>query len=660
MQELSVKQLLNRYNFIVPEIQREFVWGQYYDKADSVINNFFSDLSKQFYAAINNSKSVLPINDNLDYWSITQEIIAEYNKQEPLNIGFLYSYLPNYHLENQIRHDVYLIDGQQRFTTLFIMLFFYALKENKKDDFITLFRFEYDFEKIAFDYRVRALTHNFILELVQKCNKFSDIDDLENKTWFLKDFKKDVTINSILGTIKLLKKDYSQIPTGFFNYLSNKVKFWHFKTETTSQGEELYITMNSRGQALVDYENKKAKLFENRTNQDKSKFGKKWEVWQDFFWKYKGENENADNGFNEFLKWIYEIENIKSIDNVVTLEIIETYFKSFLYVVENKNLLNYQNCKFPVYKDFISQFESKKNEPLLSAKNKVVLYPVLLYLNNSKDSIVSFTEQYKYEINNSIELTQIHSFCRFFFNISRNSEAYKEAIKLLSISNLCFNQDITELIKYKENNKEFRNILSDEELLKLTLFANADEKKRNELENVFWVAEDHNIIFGRLKNLLIISQNTNSLNNIDTNSFDIKKFIDLFSIIENRMNTEEFIYAVLASKSNFEVFAEGWSWGLRRYNLGDKPEKKRQYYRNDLYNQVLNDLFISKLTLDEVIQKQLDNTTDEILKRIKQKIVKESSKYWQWKEHKRFFFDNTKIYFPNGIQAKSNTGELTI
>jgi len=536
MQELSVKQLLNRYNFIVPEIQREFVWGQYYDKADSVINNFFSDLSKQFYAAINNSKSVLPINDNLDYWSITQEIIAEYNKQEPLNIGFLYSYLPNYHLENQIRHDVYLIDGQQRFTTLFIMLFFYALKENKKDDFITLFRFEYDFEKIAFDYRVRALTHNFILELVQKCNKFSDIDDLENKTWFLKDFKKDVTINSILGTIKLLKKDYSQIPTGFFNYLSNKVKFWHFKTETTSQGEELYITMNSRGQALVDYENKKAKLFENRTNQDKSKFGKKWEVWQDFFWKYKGENENADNGFNEFLKWIYEIENIKSIDNVVTLEIIETYFKSFLYVVENKNLLNYQNCKFPVYKDFISQFESKKNEPLLSAKNKVVLYPVLLYLNNSKDSIVSFTEQYKYEINNSIELTQIHSFCRFFFNISRNSEAYKEAIKLLSISNLCFNQDITELIKYKENNKEFRNILSDEELLKLTLFANADEKKRNELENVFWVAEDHNIIFGRLKNLLIISQNTNSLNNIDTNSFDIKKFIDLFSIIENRMS----------------------------------------------------------------------------------------------------------------------------
>jgi len=582
MQELSVNQLLNRYNFIVPEIQREYVWGQYFEKPESVINNFFSDLSKQFNTAIDNSKSVLPINENLDYWTITQGIITEYNKQEPLNIGFLYSYLPNYHLENQIRHDVYLIDGQQRFTTLFIMLFFYALKENKKEDFVNLFRFEYDFEKIAFDYRVRDLTHNFILELVHKCNKFSDIDDLENKTWFLKDFKKDVTINSILGTIKLLKRNYSEMPTGFFNYLSNKVKFWHFKTETTSQGEELYITMNSRGQALVDYENIKAKLFEGRTNQDKSKFGKKWEVWQDFFWKYKGKNENADNGFNEFLKWIYEIENIKSVDNVINLEIIETYFKSFFYLAENENLLNYNNCSFPVYKDFISQSESKKNEPLLSAKNKVMLYPVLLYLNNSKDCIVSFKEQYKYEINNSIEFAQIHSICRFFFNISRNSEAYKEAIKLLSISNLGFNQDITELIQYKENNKELRNIISDEEILKLTLFANADINKRNELENVIWAAEDHNIIFGRLKNLLLISQNTNSLNSIDANSFDIKKFIDLVSIVEKTINTEKFIYAVLASKSNFEVFAEGWSWGLRRYNLGDKPEKKRQYYRNDL------------------------------------------------------------------------------
>src|SRR5690606_23129118 len=85
--------------------------------------------------------------------------------------------------------------------------------------------------------------------------------------------------------------------------------FWHFKTEKTDQGEELYITMNSRGEQLADYENIKAKLFEEVENQ--LEWSEKWEVWQDFFWKRR-DGGSADEGFNEFLRWVVIIQMVNS------------------------------------------------------------------------------------------------------------------------------------------------------------------------------------------------------------------------------------------------------------------------------------------------------------------------------------------------------------
>lgn len=77
MQTKNIKQLLLEYNIAVPEIQREYVWG----KNESVLSQFLEDLNK--------------------------------NASKSCNVGFLYSYEPGYS-----RNEIYLIDGQQRFTTL--------------------------------------------------------------------------------------------------------------------------------------------------------------------------------------------------------------------------------------------------------------------------------------------------------------------------------------------------------------------------------------------------------------------------------------------------------------------------------------------------------------------------------------------------------------
>src|ERR1035437_6204961 len=208
MEELSIKELASKYNFIVPEIQREYVWGK---NDNNILDTFFADIEDKFngsYNLTNNcfkdlKDSLKPVFDS-DFSGKTlkqiEEALERFETNRAMNIGFLYSYKPNYYVYNDTSEDVYLIDGQQRFTTLFLSLFYFSIKESKLDVFIKLFRINLAKGKIGFDYRVRTLTHNFLIDLISNTTeKSSDFVSLQNQTWFLSEYSKDVSIQAILG-----------------------------------------------------------------------------------------------------------------------------------------------------------------------------------------------------------------------------------------------------------------------------------------------------------------------------------------------------------------------------------------------------------------------------------------------------------------------------
>jgi uncharacterized protein with ParB-like and HNH nuclease domain len=386
MEEVSVKQLLDRYDLIVPEIQREYVWG---NNEFQVLDTFITDIKEGYEKQIENGTEgnvelqvLLKLYEKADGTSkaTIKKLIGE-EQPNDINIGFLYSYRPAYYISNDRDEDVYLIDGQQRFTTLFLMLFYFAIKENKKNEFIELFRFDKRLEHIAFDYRVRTLTHNFLFDLIGNTETIDDILDIANKNWFLSNYKHDVTIQSIVGktssdgedcgAFPIMHKRFANENNEYFAYIKNKIKFWHFKTEETSQGEELYITMNSRGQQLADNETIRAKLFESECiKNEQLKWSEKWEQWQDFFWKNRDledKDSTADRGFNEFLACIsgltqylsgktffypkdaFEKTNQIKISHIIdriTILDIENYITGLRYLVEKKNGLksNYDYC----------------------------------------------------------------------------------------------------------------------------------------------------------------------------------------------------------------------------------------------------------------------------------------------------------------------------
>ena len=561
LEELSVQQLVNKYNFIVPEIQREYVWG---NNDHNILDKFFYDIKESIRENTTNEEDTLQIRslekmleraDDKDKENI-KKLVDTYLVKKELNIGFLYSYRPYYNY-NDTTNDVFLIDGQQRLTTLFLALFYFALKENNYDDFIALFRFDEKLEKIAFDYRVRTLTHNFLIELITNCKTLEDLINIKQKRWFLADFAEDVTIRALLGAISKLQENFIDDGTEYYQFIKKQIRFWHFKTEETSQGEELYITMNSRGQQLADNETVRAKLFENdRVKAQQIEFGAKWEVWQDFFWKNKPGGGNADNGLNLFLRWVNIIECF-STKTFKSREVSEKEYKKLLS--ENLVLEYVSLFEIEPYFNALQQLKSLFDEGFFNLsyfKNNfsgewlkgdvaqihlMKLFPALMFLkaNNPKE--------------------QLNRFIRFFSNVTSDIDIAKnpdnyiiEAIQLTKLFLEKGYTDAADLITFKG---QFGRILSNEEVFKLQVYKRqADVQKRIKTEELFWRAEDFKFSRGRIGHLLQATLYKGEKNRFEYTSLfdynlvidiDIDEFSNLFSIYSQFINAEDEIWGEL-------------------------------------------------------------------------------------------------------------------
>ena len=488
MEELSISELMSKYNLVVPEIQREYVWGNNND----VIDKFLIDIKEAFENdKINFKKSLESLQNNIQLVSIDSDIEEAYNKyvaNRYMNIGFLYSYRPNYFFGEVIQEDAFLIDGQQRFTTLFLALFYFSLLENKQAKFKELFKINESTEGISFDYRVRNLTHDFIIELVNKCK---DVNSIENSTWFLSEYKTDTTINSIIKTLKKFSnkfpnnsKNDENNSSSYFDFISNNIKFWHFKTEATSQGEELYITMNSRGEKLAKNEIVKAALFEKET--EKIYWGKEWELWQDFFWRNKSLlHENADTSFDEFLnclKGFHEFQMKNNKDIRFNLAFIQNYIISFQRILNFNTNFNWLiECKKVLRKILNKEFQSNEkkdtdwfvpgDENKGIDNNRMVFVWSILHFLKDVDLILPLTNK---------EIRDVRMFWVRYNNFDRSIE--KLAIKIEELKNG------TDLFDPNDNNST-EELEKNKYYLEILGIKDNDEFHINEL--LIWQIEDH-------------------------------------------------------------------------------------------------------------------------------------------------------------------------
>lgn len=573
LKEENLLTLLSQNNFIVPEIQREYVWGENRE----VIVSFLTDLKSKVGVCCTNCN--LPSSENR------------------INIGFLYSYKPDY---VKVEHDRFLdeniIDGQQRFTTLFLLLFYCALKEtkadgkNRKEEFLTLIRFEPKLNA-CFDFRVRDLTKRFMLELIEKVDSIEQMRDIDKQTWFLKDYQNDLSIKSMRKTLKYIENVFSD-NTRYYNHLINYVVFWHFKTEATSQGEELYITMNARGEKLADNEVKKASLMFG--NSEIYKWGQRWEEWQLFFWKNRDKkdfNPSADKGFNGFLSCIEGLEYYlkykkrttaeNDVQKLLTFEKVEEYFNAFNLLVNKKDefVANYkysnwvQKCVEEIWSIFNKNetdwFADYQDSNKSTERNQMVFIWSWLYF---------ITE--KIRTDNPLEPVELFRVLRFFFIRYHNNNRSVSTLQMTIdgiIKNGVFmssNQPIDAGVTNPEEETDTKLRTLEESIKYLYLNRIKDDPDFYSKEELIWQIEDHplNLDGSDVGNINITHLlDLNDTPSVDTLTRTRDAFFDLFP--NNTVTQSASLKTILLF---YGRFWKDTSYYHKRYDFSDSKKNVRR------------------------------------------------------------------------------------
>ena len=284
---------------IIPEIQRDYVWKDSNVRGlmESIIKHFSEKESLELDIVVRKTGKTLDMD-------VTKLLSEEYTRMvHSTRIGFIYAYhSPDY------PGKFFLIDGQQRLTTIFLLLLAAYKGAGWQDSYIQQY-FKSGLPKL--DYKVREVTHDFMVDFIRHETGATASTPFTESELFYEYYNKDVTTSSLLNNYNVIEEmlierclkwnDPSHFYEQFVNYVENYIEFNYFDTNISETGEKLYLYMNSRGEGLSDQESLRPLLI-GRSDK-KLEAGEKWEDWQNFFWLHRGNNKNADPGFQEFLKW---------------------------------------------------------------------------------------------------------------------------------------------------------------------------------------------------------------------------------------------------------------------------------------------------------------------------------------------------------------------
>jgi len=270
--QLSFFQLIKDVKIEIPIIQRDYAQG----RVDKIkVRNMFLDALKK---ALNGS---------------------------PVELDFIYGSIVNNSLQP--------LDGQQRLTTLFLLHWYAATKDEILDN-------EVKELLIKFTYKTRTSSREFCKKLIEKGVDFTETNEeisslIKNAPWFFLAWEKDPTIKAMLimiDAIQLKFKDEKNLWSKLINEINRAITFHYIELENFGLSDDLYIKMNARGKQLTSFENFKADFIKhvdlNKWDEDKDvleTFSHKADTtWTDLFWKHRNKNYKIDEAYIKFLSGI--------------------------------------------------------------------------------------------------------------------------------------------------------------------------------------------------------------------------------------------------------------------------------------------------------------------------------------------------------------------
>ena len=233
-----------------------------------------------------------------------EQALCQEETTAPLDLDFVYGSREN--------NSLSVLDGQQRLTTLFLLHWFLAGKEDRGEAFRQRFTRS---GKSRFSYQTRASAAEFFDALVTADMARYDFapdatplnKQLIDSPWFYLSWTLDPTVASCLTMLHAIQQRFSSPPGDLFQRLcdgeNKRILFHYLNLENFGLSDDLYIKMNARGKALTDFENFKAWL-SGRTD-------RQWPLahtfslrldqqWTDLFWQRRSKEVSFDTLYLRF------------------------------------------------------------------------------------------------------------------------------------------------------------------------------------------------------------------------------------------------------------------------------------------------------------------------------------------------------------------------
>lgn len=406
--------LLENHLVKIPLIQRDYAQGR---ESEMILRNSFIDKIK--------------------------EVLEEAN--EILNLDFVYGYTEkNGHSEN----DFIPLDGQQRLTTLWLLHWYFAVKEGKlfnddESNIITPILSHFTYEtRISSKRFCEKLVNNPILNIETVLSVKKEIID---SSWFMSSWSNDPTVIAMLNMLDAIHLTLADCENVWNKLTVDKLITFDYidiKSEEFKLTDELYIKMNSRGKPLTPFENFKA-IFSQLLNDEKTNYYNEVIV-------YEGSNISYNQyfAFNIDGTWVDIFWNYRNISDK---GLDENILNFFYYIAE---MLFYKRNKDLV---FVKDFETLKSVYALK-DNVDFLFNTLDFLSEIGNVDLFFTNlfsknEYEFEKVNLFDDKSVDLFLKAFTD---NSFDVKQRVMLFAILHYCIE---AKTLKPDRKLKEFTRIL---------------------------------------------------------------------------------------------------------------------------------------------------------------------------------------------------------
>jgi len=233
---ITFQQLLSEHERIrIPRLQRDYAQGRKGAKETEVRSVFLEVLRD----------------------ALEREVDADF---APLNLDFVYGSaetIPDKHFSP--------LDGQQRLTTLFLLHWLLAWRDDCWEDFTERFR---EGDGSRFSYLVRTSSNEFFNELVRHRPPVPvEREDLMgwimNQSWYFRYWRLDPTIQGVIEMLQAMHELFKGRPAGLYARLTSAehpaITFQLLDLGDFPLSDDLYIKMNARGKALTTFETFKAR-----------------------------------------------------------------------------------------------------------------------------------------------------------------------------------------------------------------------------------------------------------------------------------------------------------------------------------------------------------------------------------------------------------------